>query len=73
MVMPVVQIRIVRVFVSERRMAMPMCVGFAGWVTQAVLVLVMGVVNVAMLVLDGFVLMLMCVHFRQMQIQSNAH
>ena len=42
-------------------------------IAGTVLMLVMGIVNVTMFVLHGFVLMLVSVDLCQMQIDSNAH
>ena len=52
-----VKVRVVRMLVSHRRVVMPVAVGFAGRVLRAMGVLVVFVVNVAVLVVQGLVLM----------------
>ena len=54
----VMQVRIVRVLVSHWRVMVPMCVRFTGWISGAMSVLVMLIVNVAMIMVQRLVLML---------------
>lgn len=56
-IVAVVEVRVVRVFVTHRRVVMSMAMGLAGGVQRTVGVLVMRVVNVAVLVVQGLMLM----------------
>ena len=69
--MAVVQVRIVRVAVPERIVAMPMRMRFDH--RSIVMMLVMHVVNVGMLVLDRCVRMFMVMALGEMQVQPNRH
>lgn len=65
MPMPVMQVRIMGVFVAERRVAVPVCMRLGdGAVMLMVVVIIMGV---EMIVLEGFMQMIMLVALRQMQ------
>ena len=59
--MPVVEIRIVGVLVHHRRVAVPMSMGFAGRTVSPVFVVVMRIMDVAMLVFQQLVRMLVIV------------
>ena len=61
MTMSVMQVGIMRVLVEHRAVPMPMRVGFIGRNVWPVLVLVMGIVNVAMFMFDPLVRMLVLV------------
>lgn len=71
MPMAMMQIRIMRVFVAERRVAVPMRMrlGHRAVMDMAVVV----VMAVKMIVLDGIVHMIMFVAFGQMQPQADPH
>jgi len=71
--MPVVQIRIVRVLVQERRMAMPVRMGLARRIVGAVLVPVMLVMHMAVVMFEDLVRVLVLVHLGQMQIDAKHH
>jgi hypothetical protein len=70
---PVMQVGVVRVLVADWQVPVPMGVRFADRIGGAMGVLVVGVVDVAVLVFQRFVFMLVFVGFRQVQIHSEAH
>ena len=72
MLVPVMQIGIVRMAMHERRVGMPMRMRLARG-RVGVVVLVMFVMKVAMLVLDRLVRMIMLVPLGEMQPKSERH
>src|SRR6516225_7253440 len=71
--MPVVQVGIMRVLVDETAMLVRMAVRFAVWIGRPMRVLMMLVVNMPMLVKERFVHMLVLVLFGKMQIHARRH
>ena len=71
MLMPMMQIRIVRVLVAQGPMPMPVRV--RSRYRNIVMVLMMRVVNVAVFMLQGFVLMFMLVSLGEVQINAECH
>jgi hypothetical protein len=71
--MPMMQVRVVRMAVAKRRMAMPMRVRLACGIAGGVIVLMVGVVNVAVIVDQFHVLVLMLMPFREMEIEAGRH
>ena len=71
--MPVVNVRIVRMFMLCRRVMMPMAVGLAGRVVGAMGMLMVCVMDMAMFMVEFFVLMPMNMTFGQVQIEPDAH
>ena len=67
MAVAMMQVGVMRVAMDQRRVAMPMAVRFRGVDAGGVHVLVMGVVPMAVLMLQRVVGMLMLVPFGQMQ------
>ena len=72
-IVPMVQVRVMRMAMHQRTMLVPMGVRFAGRDAGGVLVLVMLVVAVTMLVRQHRMRMLVIVPFGQVQPQSQAH
>jgi len=58
------RIRVMRVLVGYRQVPMPMAVGFAYRIVQSVRMLMMGIMNVPVLMVDDLVLMFVFVRFR---------
>ena len=58
------RIRVMRVLVGHRQVPMPMAVGFAYRIVQSVRMLMMGIMNVPVLMVDDLVLMFVFVRFR---------
>ena len=52
---------------------MPVTMGFTDRIIRAVLMLVMGIVNMAMLVIDRVMLVLVLVRLRQVQVETDSH
>ena len=73
MLVPVMDIRIVRMRVSERRMDVQVSVRFGAIPIGFMAMLVVGVVNVRMRVLQALVQMQMLVHFGQVQPHAPCH
>ena len=73
MLVPMMDIRIVRVRVSERRMDVQVSVRFGAIPIGFMAMLVVGVVNVRMRVLQAVVQMQMLVHFGQVQPHAPCH
>ena len=71
--MSVMEVRVVRMAVRQRRVPVNVCVRRALWVTWAVLVLVVSVVRMTMLVLQGFMGMSMFVPLHQVQGHAGDH
>ena len=71
--MPVVQVGKVRMAVDKRCMTVAMAVGLSGRILGPMAMLVMGVVPMAMLMLDGIMNMLMAMTFHEVQIKTNSH
>jgi hypothetical protein len=69
----VMEVRVVRVLVGHPLVAMSVGMGFAAWIVEAMRMLMMNVVKVPMLVLDGLVLMLMLMNFKQVQPHTDCH
>lgn len=68
-----VQVGIVRMFVPQRRMMMPVRVRLARRIVGTVHVLMMRVVHMPMGVIYRFVLMFVLVSFGEMQVQPDRH
>lgn len=66
MIVPMVNIRIVRMPVNHRRMSMPMGVRHARWDGKVVIMLMVLIVTMAMLMLHRFMRMLMIVSLSEM-------
>ena len=73
MLVPVMDIRIVRMRVSERRVDVQVSVRFGAIPIGFMAMLVVGVVNVRMRVLQALVQMQMLVHFGQVQPHAPCH
>lgn len=73
MAVPVMQVRIMSVTVSHRRMAMPMAVRLTRGGAGRMIMLMMAVMNMAMLMLERLVGMLMAVRFGEVQPESDGH
>ena len=73
MVVPMMQVRIVRVLVAQGRVVVPVDVRFPRRIVRPVDVLVMVVVDVPVLMLEGLVGVLVIVAFRQVQIEPGGH
>ena len=73
MQMPVVDVRVMSVGMSQFRVAVGMTVRFSGRVRRSVLVLVMFVVDVAVFVLHRLVLVFVFVPLREVQPDADAH
>ena len=71
MSMAMMQIWVMRVFVAQRRVAVPVCMRLGDW--AIVLVVMVIVVGVEMIMLERFMHMIMLVAFRQMQPQAETH
>jgi hypothetical protein len=71
--MPVVQVGIVRMPVHHRHMAMAVRMSLVRRLAGRMLVLMMFIVNVAVLMRDRLVHVLMAVPFRQMQVKADRH
>jgi hypothetical protein len=71
--MSVMEIRIMRMLVSHWHVPVPVAMGFTSLIVRAVRVLVVGIMNVPMLVLDRIVLVLMLMRFGQVQIKADRH
>ncbi len=70
MVVPMMKIGVMRMFVAHRFMIMPMGVWLPGRVAGFMRVPMMGVVNVAVFVIQRFMRMFVIVRFSQMQIYA---
>ena len=64
--MSMVYVGIVRMFMMQRRMVMPVRMWLARWVARVMGMLMMLVVKMRVLVIHGFVKMLMAVSFCEM-------
>lgn len=73
MLMPVVQVGVMRVAVGERRVAVPMGMRLAGRIIGPVFMLMMFVMDMAMGMLHRFMRMFVVVGFHEMQIKPEAH
>ena len=73
MLMAVVDVRVVRVGVSHRRVVVRMAVGFAGRIVRTVLVLVVFVVNVTVVVGHRLMVVFVFVPLGQVQPDPHAH
>jgi len=71
--MPVVQIGIVRVLVTDRRMPMPMAMGFVRRVVCEVCMLMMSIVNVPVFMFEYVVLVFVLVRFGNVQVKADRH
>ena len=71
--MAVVQVRKVRMAVGKGRMPVTMGMRFARRIVRSVFMLVMFVMNMAVLVFDGVVAMLMLMPFDKVEIETEAH
>lgn len=71
MPMPVMQVRIMGVFVAERGVAVPVCMRLGDGAVMVVSVMI--VVAVEMIVLEGIMHVIMLVALRQMQPKAEAH
>jgi hypothetical protein len=70
---PVVQVGIMRVPVDETSVLVRMAVRFALWIGRPMRVLMMLVMNMPVLVKEWFVHMLVLVSFGEMQIHARCH
>jgi hypothetical protein len=73
MPMPMMDVWVMRVLVSQRRVPVKMCVGLARWIAGLVRMLMVLVMGVPMLVLQRLVDMFVFVSFGNVQIQSHCH
>ena len=73
MTVPVVKVRVVRMLMFQRCMAMGMRVRFARRVVGPMLMPVMGVMGVAMVVIQRLVPVFMRVGFGQVQVEPDRH
>ena len=73
MVVPVMQVRIMRMLVQKPRVPVPVAMRLAGRRARPVLMLVMDVMHVAMLMLERLMEMLVLVRLGKVQIDPNPH
>ena len=71
--MSVMEIRVMRMLVPHWHVPVPVAMWFTSLIVWAVRVLVVGIMNVPMLVLDRIVLVLMLMRFGQVQIEADRH
>ena len=71
--MSVMEVRVMRMLVPHWHVPVPVAMWFTSLIVWAVRVLVVGIMNVPMLVLDRIVLVLMLMRFGQVQIKADRH
>lgn len=71
--MPVMQVGKVRMAMDKRGVAVAMTVRFSDWVLGPMVMLVMGIVTVAMLMLDGIMDVLVAMTLHKVQIKADPH
>ena len=73
MLVPVMQVRIMRMFVQKPWVPVPVVMRLAGRRARPVLMLVMDVMHVPVLMLERFMQMLVVVRLREVQIDADPH
>ena len=73
MAVPMMDVWIVRMLVSHGRVMMPVRVRFAGGIVGPVFVLMVRVVDVPVLVVHRFVLVVVAVGFREVEVKPDCH
>ena len=70
---PMMQIRIMRVLVPDRKMVVPMSMRLASGIAGRMHMLMVGIMEMPMLVLHSLMFMLVFVCFREVQIETARH
>ena len=70
---PMMQIGIMRVLVPDRKMVVPMSMRLASGIAGRVHMLMVGIMEMPMLVLQSLMFMLVLVRFREVQIEAGRH
>jgi hypothetical protein len=73
MFVTMMQVRVMRMFVQDPRVKVPVAMGFSCRISWRMSVLVMDVVQVTMFVLEWFMQVLVVMHLGEVQINTNPH
>ena len=73
MLMTVMEIRVMRMLVPNPRVSVPVAVGLSVWIGRRMVVLVMDIMDMAMLVLERFVQVLVVMRLGEVQIDADPH
>ena len=73
MQVPVVQVRIMRMLVQDPRVKVPVAMGLSARIGRSMVVLMMDIVDVAMLVIERLMRMLVVMRLSKVQIDADPH